>query len=70
MTLLVYSRKGDASLAIKNSSSPIPIANGLPNRATTISSGLFLSKTAIAYAPITWFKLFELPYQALHYHAF
>ena len=50
---LVYSIKGDASLAIKNSSSPTPIANGLPSFATTISLGLFLSKTAIAYAPTT-----------------
>jgi hypothetical protein len=51
----VYSKKGEASLAIKNSASfsPIPIAKGLPKRATTTSSGLFLSKTAIAYAPIT-----------------
>jgi len=45
----VYSKKGDASLAIKNSSSPTPIANGLPNLATTISSGFFLSKTAILF---------------------
>jgi len=44
----VYSKNGDASLAMKNSSSPIPMANGLPNLATIISSGLFLSKTAIA----------------------
>jgi hypothetical protein len=44
----VYSINGDASEAIKYSPSPTPIANGLPNRAATISSGFFLSKTAIA----------------------
>ena len=48
MAFFVYSIKGEASLAIKNSSSPIPIAKGLPSLATTISFGLFLSKTAIA----------------------
>ena len=37
-----------ASDAIKNSSSPTPIAIGLPNLATIISSGFSLSKTQIA----------------------
>ena len=56
MAFLVYSKKGEASLAMKNSFLPIPIAKGLPKRAITISSGLFLSNTAIAYAPTTWFS--------------
>ena len=49
----VYSIKGEASEAIKYSPSPTPIARGLPKRAATISSGFFISKTAIAYAPTT-----------------
>jgi hypothetical protein len=46
----VYSIKGDASEAIKNSSLlfPTPIAIGLPNLATIISLGFSLSNTAIA----------------------
>ena len=52
----MYSINGDASLAIKNSSFPTPIANGLPSLAATISFGFAISKTAIAYAPTTSFK--------------
>ncbi|CAI8177610.1 MAG: Uncharacterised protein [Polaribacter sp. SA4-10] len=49
------SRKGDASEATKNSLLffPTPIAIGLPNFATINSSGFCLSKTTIAYAPVT-----------------
>ena len=52
-TLSVYSTIGVASEARKNSSFPIPTTSGLLLRAAIISSGLFLSSTAIAYAPIT-----------------
>ncbi len=48
MAEFVYSIKGEASEAIKNSLSPTPIAKGLPSLATTISLGFSLSKTAIA----------------------
>jgi len=50
MAFLVYSINGDASEATKNSElfSPIPMAIGLPNLATMISSGISISKTAIA----------------------
>ena len=48
MVRLVYSIKGEASEAIKYSSLPIPMANGLPNLATTTSPGRSASMTAIA----------------------
>ena len=48
MVRLVYSIKGEASEAIKYSSLPIPMAKGLPNLATTTSSGRSSSITAMA----------------------
>ena len=48
MAFLVNSKKGVASLAMKYSLSPIPIASGLPSFATTISSGFWMSNTAMA----------------------
>ena len=50
MAFFVYSIKGEASEATKNSelSLPTPIAIGLPRRAIIISFGFVLSKTEIA----------------------
>ena len=47
---------GEASEPTKYSPSPMPMMSGLPLRAAIMESGLFLSMTTRAYAPMTFLR--------------